>query len=370
MSSKNGFRLLSVLLIVAASVLTMNIAGPSFVSPANASGVSDWKNSDVTAVAVGREHTCAIETGVLYCWGAGTNGQLGYAPTRVGFTIPPPTDQSKAIKVASAPGLGFNNTTVTAIAAAERTTCALEGGVVFCWGANNTGAVGDGTLVSKTVPHKVVNNDGFMNNGVTAIGVGLTSCAVRGGELFCWGSGRFGQIGNGTTTDDNPRPRRVASVAGGFQNSSVSAVTVTSNDVCATRLETVGGVTNPVMYCWGRGGSGNHGTGDMQLNVTRPRKVTPVAGAAGGTPAGALVTALSRNRSSSTGTGNTNVECRSMAHRPAQSLNGPAERSAISRTSPTRRSRGCRAPDAFNRVLRQLLQLAGMSDPVVNRQDR
>jgi putative cell wall-binding protein len=146
--------------------------------------------------------------------------------------------------------------------------------VVFCWGANNTGAVGDGTQVSKTTPHKVVDNDGFVNNNVTAIATGSATCAIRGGELFCWGSGRFGQIGNGTTTDDNPRPRKVASVTGGFQNSNVISVTANGNDVCATRLEGAGAV----MYCWGRGGSGNHGAGDTQLDVTRPRKVSAANG--------------------------------------------------------------------------------------------
>jgi putative cell wall-binding protein/alpha-tubulin suppressor-like RCC1 family protein len=327
MKTHRSFRLIVTFLVLVSAVLAVDIAGLS--TAPRVAAVSDWKNSDVTAVAVGFDHTCAIETGVLYCWGGGTLGQLGYLEPRVGFRIPPPTDQSKAIKVASEPVAGFTNTSVAAVVTGQYTTCAienkaaycwgnnssgqlgngrvetqrntavkvsatngfannnvaaishsglngcvLEGGVVYCWGSNNGGNVGDGTLISKTAPHKVVDNDGFVNNNVTAIAAGLTSCAVAGGELFCWGDGRHGQIGNGTTTEQNPRPRKVSSVSGGFQNSAVVSVSVTGINVCATRLEN----GNPVMYCWGRGELGNHGTGDTQANVTRPRKVVPVAG--------------------------------------------------------------------------------------------
>jgi alpha-tubulin suppressor-like RCC1 family protein len=333
MSAKSAVRLLSAVLLVLGAVLALDTAGLSPATRASASVVSDWKNSDATAVAVGFDHTCAIETGVLYCWGGGTYGQLGYLEPRVGFRIPPPTDQSKAVKVASVPVAGFTNTSVSGVVAGYYTTCAienrmafcwggnfngqlgngrvetqrdtavkvsaangftntnvtaishsgnngcvLEGGKVYCWGSNNGGSVGDGTLVNKTVPQLVVSSatmGDFVNDGnVTAIAAGNTSCAVRLGVLFCWGSGRFGQMGNGTTTTENPRPVRVSSVSGGFQNSNVVSVSVTGLDVCATRLEN----GNPVMYCWGAGGTGNHGAGDTQSNVTRPRKVAPVAG--------------------------------------------------------------------------------------------
>jgi alpha-tubulin suppressor-like RCC1 family protein len=105
MKTHRSFRLIVTFLVLVSAVLAVDIAGLS--TAPRVAAVSDWKNSDVTAVAVGFDHTCAIETGVLYCWGGGTLGQLGYLEPRVGFRIPPPTDQSKAMKVASVPVAGL-----------------------------------------------------------------------------------------------------------------------------------------------------------------------------------------------------------------------------------------------------------------------
>jgi alpha-tubulin suppressor-like RCC1 family protein len=128
-------------------------------------------------VVTGQYTTCAIENKAAYCWGNNSSGQLGNGRVE--------TQRNTAVKVSATNGFANNN--VAAISHSGLNGCVLEGGVVYCWGSNNTGPVGDGTLISKTVPHKVVDNDGFVNNNVTAIAAGLTSCAVAGGELFCWG---------------------------------------------------------------------------------------------------------------------------------------------------------------------------------------
>src|SRR5204863_7407707 len=73
----------------------------------------------VTGIALGREHSCALAGGRVYCWGAGDRGQLGLGTTR---DAPTPT---------VVPGLEG----VRQIAAGADHSCALLGDhELRCWG--------------------------------------------------------------------------------------------------------------------------------------------------------------------------------------------------------------------------------------------
>ena len=83
----------------------------------------------------------------------------------------------------------------TAVAAGDSHTCALlANGAVSCWGQNNSGQLGDGTLTNRTTPATV---SGL--SGATAVTAGgYHTCALLGdGTVRCWGSNLFGQLGNG-----------------------------------------------------------------------------------------------------------------------------------------------------------------------------
>jgi len=96
--------------------------------------------SDVTAVAAGGEHTCAITGSAgsfdAWCWGDNQFGQLG--------------DDGQSGSLSSAPVrvdllTGFGQP--VGISAGTRHTCAIDvDGNVWCWGRNNDGQVGSGTL--------------------------------------------------------------------------------------------------------------------------------------------------------------------------------------------------------------------------------
>ena len=66
-----------------------------------------------------------------------------------------------------------------------------------CWGANDFGALGDGSTTQHVAPVDVVGV-----RGATAIAVMEThACAVvAGGEVLCWGSNGYGQLGDGADT--------------------------------------------------------------------------------------------------------------------------------------------------------------------------
>jgi len=201
-------------------------------------------NSGVTAVAAGAYHTCALKGGQVYCWGRNNFGQLGDGTT---------TSSNTPVLVANG---AMGNSGVTAVAAGWGHTCALKGGKVYCWGWNSNGRLGDGTTTDRTTP--VLVADGAMvNSGVTAIAGGLHTCAIKSGALYCWGGNWVGQLGDGTTTD-RTTPTLVAD--GEMGNSGVTAVAASDYHTCALK----GGQ----VYCWGSNGVGQLGDGTTTQRTT------------------------------------------------------------------------------------------------------
>jgi len=210
-------------------------------------------NSGVTAVAAGSYHTCALKGGKVYCWGWNGFGQLGDGSAG-------PTAYSTTPVLVADGAMG--NSGVTAVAAGYGHTCALKSGQVYCWGRNVVGDLGDGTTTDRTTPTLVA--DGAMgNSGVTAIAGSYHTCALKGGKVYCWGWNGFGQLGDGTTTYYRTTPTLVAD--GAMGNSGVTAIAAGHGHTCALK----GGQ----VYCWGWNGKGQLGDGTTTYYRTTPTLV-------------------------------------------------------------------------------------------------
>ena len=187
------------------------------------------------AVSTGFFHSCALtDDGGVKCWGLNDSGQLGDGTTTSRLT---PGDV-----------VGLS-TGVTAISNSDyRHMCALtDGGGVKCWGANDSGQLGDGTTTNRSTPVDVIG----LSSGVRAIsaGKGHTCAVTTQGGVKCWGY-EWDLYGQDLTPQDNV----------GIQ-SGIQAVEAASSTTCV--LTDGGGVK-----CWGVNDSGKLGDGTTTSRLT------------------------------------------------------------------------------------------------------
>jgi alpha-tubulin suppressor-like RCC1 family protein len=85
---------------------------------------------------------------------------------------------------------------VAGITAGGHHNCAtLFSSTAWCWGANSSGQLGNGSTDNSSTPQQVTR----LSN-VTAVAAGNRhSCArLTDGTVSCWGENRSGELGDGT----------------------------------------------------------------------------------------------------------------------------------------------------------------------------
>jgi len=209
-----------------------------------------YLGSGVAQISVGLWHSCVVTTsGGVKCWGAGENGRLG--------------DGAETVRRTPVDVVGLQSG-VAAVAAGGAHTCALlHTGAVKCWGANNLGALGDGTTVhERLAPVDVVG----LSAGAVAITAGDShTCALMlDGSIRCWGYNGNGQLGDGTTSQRNT-PVTVQANGKAF-----IAVAAGLGHTCALTEQ-------HQVQCWGANGSGKLGDGSMIDHYT-PASVMGITG--------------------------------------------------------------------------------------------
>jgi alpha-tubulin suppressor-like RCC1 family protein len=186
-----------------------------------------------TRIESGREQTCGIATdGNTYCWGLNSQGQIGDGASTFGSRDTRPTP------VAVAGGYDFTDLSL------GLHSCGRSAAGWYCWGWNEFGELGDGSITSTPTPVPVNGGQGF-----DSLSVGLLhTCGLTGqGAAYCWGLNDRGQLGDGTTIN---RLAPVA-VAGGHRFVALSA-----GNYHTCGLTPAGGV-----LCWGSNDAAQLGDG-------------------------------------------------------------------------------------------------------------
>ena len=243
----------------------------------------------LAALWVGARDACALEgDGTVWCWGDNRSGQLGLGLEDVA---------AGPHEVAALAG-------VDRIAIGERVVCASDGSGVRCWGANDLGQLGEGTIGGvRAVPgapltgpvQQVVamanaactldwdgavrcwgqNRAGQLGTGDLAVrsapvelqamhgaralfAGAQQACAEKDGALWCWGDNLDGQLGRGSVgRSSTPRP-----VGAGTAFASVDG---NAGTLCAVDR-------NDQLWCWGDGERYQTGLG-VQAGADTPRMV-------------------------------------------------------------------------------------------------
>jgi alpha-tubulin suppressor-like RCC1 family protein len=190
----------------------------------------------VRALSVGGQHACVVlNSGGAKCWGANAYGQLGDSTI---LNRPIPVDVSF---------LGV----VDKIEAGSRHSCLVTtGSEVYCFGDNGHYQLGDGTTDPSSIPKQVL---GLVNVEEVNAGDSHSCARTIAGLLYCWGDNSEGMLGDGTTTT---RETPIEIIDG--LSATIGRISLGQRHTCG-RLSHAGGSNE--IFCWGRGAHGQVGDG-------------------------------------------------------------------------------------------------------------
>jgi len=222
--------------------------GDGYDTPQAVTGITD-----AVSVAKDDNSTCAtLSTGGVECWGPNNYGNLGNG------TVGGPDGEKGYDTPQAVTGL----TKVVSVTGDEYSYCALRStGAVDCWGDNSSGQLGNSTINGPIGPA------GNMGYDTPQVVTGLTDAASVTSDLDnycailstsavdCWGINNHGQLGNGTVNGPDggeayDTPQTVTGLSG------VASLAPDGEGVCA--LLSAGGVD-----CWGDNAFGELGTGTV-----------------------------------------------------------------------------------------------------------
>ena len=213
-------------------------------TPRQVGNTGDWKT-----IAAGGNHSLALKIdGTLYSWGSNGFGQLGNGENGANSN-----DKSKD---KTAPiQIGTDRDWQTISAGLSHSSAIKDTGVLYTWGTNAVGQLGDGTATNKNSPTEI-------STGWKAVSAGfIHSLAIKtDNTLHAWGYNIFGQLGDGTTANKNS-PTQIST---GWK-----AVAVGKSHSLALKGDNT-------LYTWGENSFGALGLGDHS-NRNSPEKAGSAA---------------------------------------------------------------------------------------------
>ena len=171
--------------------------------------------AQVTSLALGAEHTCALQGDQVLCWGANDYGQLGDATT---------TARHEPALIPALSG-------ATALWSGTSHSCAtLADDTVACWGYNGHGQIGLGGPPTRYQEPSVYDatSPRVIPGAATCVELGMgsfsTYCATRDARGLAWGynTGRGLGVGTGNAYEILPLPilnvSDLVQLVGGFRH--------------------------------------------------------------------------------------------------------------------------------------------------------
>lgn len=191
-------------------------------------------------LSVGGDNACALSDGNVYCWGYNSFGSLGGNVT---------DSAGKPVKAEGA----LTGKTVTELSSSTGNTCAIAKDSasafgVYCWGNNSDGQLGTGANVQglpySATPVAVAMNTGLAGKNLANLAVGNAAvCLTANGDVYCWGSNAYGQLGRGNVGGVYPTPGPALKQTGVLAGRTVTSVSFKDSTVCV--------IASGGSICWG-----------------------------------------------------------------------------------------------------------------------
>jgi alpha-tubulin suppressor-like RCC1 family protein len=198
-------------------------------------------------IGAGANHTCARRSDhKIYCWGQNDSGQVGDNSTVTPKAMPSP--------------IGAGLLSSSELFGGGAHTCAMPPLLLYCWGSNTQGQIGNGTWDTPKMSPVMIN---FL---ASALSLGTShTCAVdtTTSNVLCWGLNADGQLGLGMLTTPRNTPQPVA-----VERTTFDEVAAGGHHTCAL---TTGGT----VLCWGKNDTGQVGD---DSTVTPRLLPSPVVG--------------------------------------------------------------------------------------------
>jgi alpha-tubulin suppressor-like RCC1 family protein len=208
-------------------------------------------------VSAGVFHTCAITTdSQMYCWGSDENGELAidFTATKTDTCVPGDAT-SFCVRVPTNPVPPLNGASGSwdRVSAGGGFTCGRDanGGKTFCWGKNDGGQLGSGSISSTPLGFSAVNFNPVLARLASAVSYTCAIPFIVNGpaDAVCWGSAPFLGVPWPSNNTNSANPLLIPGIvffdtAPGYDH------------MCA--LDRDGAV-----WCWGFGTDGQLGNGSF-----------------------------------------------------------------------------------------------------------
>ncbi|MFM2141899.1 MAG: hypothetical protein RLZZ476_443, partial [Verrucomicrobiota bacterium] len=191
----------------------------------------------VVAIAAGFQHSLALTSdGGLYAWGSNVAGELGNNSTTSSL-VPVAVDMTGVL----------SGKTIVQIQAGWGCTAVLDStGQVYTWGTNSAGTLGNGSSATQSLVPVAVDTSGvLLGKTVSKLSLGGYHILVltTDGLLFGWGRNMRGQIGDGTSGVNRSTPVAVD------RTGVLAAKTIT--DISAGYEHSLALASDGTVYAWG-----------------------------------------------------------------------------------------------------------------------
>ncbi len=172
---------------------------------------------DVTGLYASYNNSGALLSNGKYLdWGLNAGGQLGEGSSAKSSTVPVRVSlRAKVTEVALGGSLPNNGQTLVE----------LSDGTYWAWGTDSSGQLGDGSTANESSPVQIQPPAGvtymlLASGGATSYGVTST------GDVYAWGNGSTGQLGDGKKTTRQLAPIMVESGATQISSTANNVVTL------------------------------------------------------------------------------------------------------------------------------------------------